>query len=81
LSRFRSGFLRGALRFGGGFSLRFALQMVFYLLGDIRGDGTRVRLFLGDAKTRQKVNNGFRLDLELACQLIDADLGCVTHAS
>jgi hypothetical protein len=35
----------------------------------------------GYAKTSQEVNDGFGLDLELTGEFIDADLGCVTHAS
>jgi hypothetical protein len=42
---------------------------------------TGVRFLFGNAKTGQKVNDGFRLDLEFARELIDADLICVAHAS
>lgn len=45
------------------------------------GDRTGVGLFFGYAKSRKKVNNGFCLDLEFAGEFINADLGCVTHAS
>jgi hypothetical protein len=55
--------------------------MVLNFFRDIGGNGTRVRLFFGNAKTGQKVNNGFRFDLEFARELIDADLICVAHAS
>jgi hypothetical protein len=40
-----------------------------------------MRFLFGYAVTREQVNNGFRLDLKLAREFIDADLGCVTHAS
>jgi hypothetical protein len=40
-----------------------------------------VRFLFGNAKTGQKVNNGFRLDLEFARELIDTDLIYVAHAS
>jgi hypothetical protein len=49
--------------------------------GDIGGNRTGVRFLFGNAKTSQKVNDGFRLDLEFARELIDADLICVAHAS
>jgi hypothetical protein len=66
LCRLRRRFFRGAFRFDGGFRLRDTLQMPLHLLSDVRGDRTRVRLLFGNAKTRQKVNDGFGLDLELA---------------
>ena len=49
--------------------------------GYVSGDRTGVGLFFLDSKTGQKVNDGFRLDLEFARELIDADLICVAHAS
>jgi len=49
--------------------------------GDIGGNRTGVRFLFCNAKTSQKVNDGFRLDLEFARELIDADLICVAHAS
>jgi hypothetical protein len=48
--------------------------------GDFYGDGTGVRLLLGDAVARQKIDDGFCLDLELTGQLIDSYLICVGHA-
>jgi len=78
---FRGRFFRGAFGFGGGFGVGDALQMPLHLLGDIGGNRTRVGLLFGYAKTRQQVNDGFRLDLELAREFINADLGCVAHAS
>jgi hypothetical protein len=55
--------------------------MLLDLFGYVGRNRTRVGLLLGDAKTGQKVNDGFRLDLEFARELIDADLICVAHAS
>jgi len=81
LRGFRGGFLCGAFGFRSGFGVSGPLQLALHLLGDIGGDGTRVRFLFGYAETRQQVNDGFRLDLQLACQLINSDLGCVTHAS
>lgn len=74
-------FLRGPFGFGGGFCVGNALQVTLYLFGDIGGNRTGVGLLLGYAKTCQQVNDGFRLDLQLAREFIDADLGCVAHAS
>jgi len=75
LCRSRRRVLRGAFRFRGGLRVRHALQMVLYLFRDIRGNRARVRLLFRDAKARQEVNDGFRLDLELARQLVNANLG------
>jgi hypothetical protein len=55
--------------------------MLLNFFGYIGGDGTGMRLLFGNAKTGQKVNDGFGLDLEFARELIDADLICVAHAS
>jgi hypothetical protein len=74
-------FFRGAVGLRGGFGVSYALQMTLHLLGDIGRNRTRVRLLFGDTKTCQQVNDGFRLDLQLARQLVNADLGCVAHAS
>jgi hypothetical protein len=78
---FRRCFFRRAFGFGGGFGVGNALQVMLHLFGDIGGNRARVGLLLGYAKTWQQVNNGFRLDFELAREFIDADLGCVAHAS
>jgi len=81
--RFRCGifcFLRGVR---GGVSRRFrirlALQVLADLLGNIRGNRTRVRLFFRDAVARQQVDDRFGLDLELASQFVDAYLIYVVH--
>lgn len=55
--------------------------MVADLFGNFNGDRTGVGLFLGYAKSRKEVNNSLCFDLEFAGKLIDAYLGCVTHAS
>jgi hypothetical protein len=55
--------------------------MALHLFGDIGRDRTRVGLLFGYAEARQQVNDGFRLDLQLARQLVNADLRCVAHAS
>jgi len=79
--RFRGGFFRGAIGFSGAFSVRYTLQVLLNLFGDIGGNGTGVRFLFGNAESGQKVDDGFRLDLEFARELIDADLICVAHAS
>jgi hypothetical protein len=79
--RFRGGFFRGAIGFSGAFGVRYTLQVLLNLFGDIGGNGTGVRFLFGNAESGQKVNDGFRLDLEFARELIDADLICVAHAS
>jgi hypothetical protein len=55
--------------------------MVLNFFRDIGGNRAGVRFLFGNAESGQKVNDGFRLDLEFACELIDADLICVAHAS
>lgn len=80
-SRFRRCFFRGALGFRGAFGIRYTLQVMFNFFRNIGGNRTGVGLFFLDSKTGQKVNDGFRLDLEFARELIDADLICVAHAS
>jgi hypothetical protein len=74
-------FLRGTVGFGGGFGIRHALQVMLNLFRHIGGNRTGVRFLFGNAKTGQKVNDGFRLDLEFAREFINADLICVAHAS
>ena len=74
-------FFRDALGIGCGFGVGYALQMMPDFFGDFDSDRTGVCLLFGYAKPRKKVNDGFGLDLEFAGEFIDADLGCVTHAS
>jgi len=69
---------------GGNCScLRFcsALQLAANLLRNFQGDGTGVGLLFRNAKSGQKINDGFCLDLQLAGQFVDSDLRCVSHAS
>lgn len=80
-SRFRRCFFRGTLGFRSAFGIRYTLQVMFNFFRDVGRNGTGVGLLFGNAKTGQKVNDGFRLDLEFARELIDADLICVAHAS
>ncbi len=77
----RRRFFRSAFGFHGGLGVRDTLQMVLNFFRDISGNRAGVGLLFLDSKTRQKVNDGFRLDLEFARELIDADLICVAHAS
>jgi hypothetical protein len=65
------------LCFFGRFRVRYALNVFAHFLRDIHGDGTGVRLFFCDAVSGQQVNNGFRLDLQLARQLVYSNLICV----
>lgn len=70
--RWLRSFLRGSL---DNRYLHTALQQVANLLGNIDGDRTGVRLLFRYSKVRQKVNDRFRLDLQLPGQFVDADLG------
>jgi hypothetical protein len=67
-------FFRFSLRFRLCFRVRYTLKMFAHLLRDIRGNGAGVRLLFRDAIPGQQVNNRFRLDLQLAGQLINANL-------
>jgi hypothetical protein len=80
-SSFRRRFFRRTLGFRCRFGVRYTLQVVLNFFGYIGRNRTGVRFLFGNAKTGQKVNDGFRLDLEFARELIDADLICVAHAS
>jgi hypothetical protein len=80
-SGLRCSFFRRAFGFRGAFGVRYTLQVLLNFFRDIGGNRTGVRLLFLDSKTWQKVNDGFRLDLEFARELIDADLICVAHAS
>ena len=73
-------FFRLGLGFRRCFRVRYALNMFAYFLRDILGNGARVRLLFCDAVARQQVNDGLRLDLQLARQLINSDLVYVSHA-
>ena len=75
--RFLCGFLCGGSRFGVGNTL----QVMPDFFRNIDGDRAGMRFLFGYAKSRKKVNDGFGFDLEFAGELVDADLGCVTHAS
>lgn len=72
---FFGGCYRGDFRFGD------ALQLAANFFGDLHRNGTGMRFFLGNAKAGQKIDDGLSLDLEFTGQFVDADLGCVTHAS
>jgi len=80
----RRRFLRLFFRFGSRFRLRFffggTLNLLAHLFRNVRGDRARVRLLFRDAIPRQQVNDGFRLDLEFAGQLVYSDLIYVGHA-
>jgi hypothetical protein len=81
--RFRCGLLRcfigGDFLFGGYFRFGDIVEMFPHLYGGVHVNRTRVRLLFGDASFRQIVNDDFRLDLELAGQLVDADLIRLAH--
>ncbi len=74
-------FFRRALRAGCCFGVGNTLQVVPDFFRNFDRDGTGVRFLFRYAKPRKKVNDGFSFDLEFAGEFIDADLGCVTHAS
>ena len=63
----RGSFLRFFLRFGCSFGLSFGfcdpLNFLSYVFRNVGRNRTGVRLLLGDAETRQKINDRFGLDL------------------
>ncbi len=67
-------FVRFGLRFRRCFRVRYSLKMFAHFLRNIRGYRARVRLLFRDAVSGQQVDNGFRLDLQLASQLVNSDL-------
>jgi hypothetical protein len=77
----RSRLFRRALGFRRAFRVGYTLQMMLNFFRYIGRNRAGMRFLFGNAKTGQKVNDGFRLDLEFARELIDADLICVAHAS
>ncbi len=52
-------FLRGAFRIGSCLGVSDIFQMMADFFGSFDGDRTGVSLFLGYAKSRKKVNDGF----------------------
>jgi len=80
----RGGLFRFFVRFGSSLSLSFGfgnpLNFLSYLLRNVGGNRTRVRLFLCDAETGQKVNDRFGLDLQFTGQFVDSNLIHVAHA-
>ena len=74
-------FLGFAVGFGGCLGVGDTLQMMTNFFSNFDGDRAGMCFFLGYAETRQKVNNGFGLHLELTGEFIDTDLGCVTHTA
>ena len=75
LDRLRLGSLLDGFRFSG------ALQDVSNFFGDVDGDRAGVGFLFGNTKAGQKVDDGFGLDLQLAGELVDANLGRVSHTS
>jgi len=75
---FRSCFLRYFFRGGSGFRGSFGFRQILEVLAhSFRGvniNGTGVRLFFGDARFRQIIEDGLGLDLEVAGQFVDANL-------
>ncbi len=80
-----SGFLCDSLslRRSLGSSLGLCLTQNLFadFLRDILRDRAGVRLLLGYAIPRQKINDRLRLDLEFPGQLINSNLVCFVHAS
>ena len=79
-SRFSCLFIGFYFRLGVGFGLRLSLNCRANFYGNIGRNRTRMRLFLRNAETGQKVNNGFRFDLQLAGQFVNSDLIDICHA-
>jgi hypothetical protein len=63
------------------FLFRSAQKLLAHFLSDVGRNRARVRLLFRDAIPGQQINNGFRLDLEFAGQLVNSDLIDVGHAS
>jgi hypothetical protein len=53
--------------------LRGILKPLADLQRDIDLDGTRVRLFFGDAVLGQQIQNELGLDFQFTCQLVDSN--------
>ena len=56
------------------------MEVLAHFLRDVDGNRTGVRLLFGDAVSRQQVNDGLGLDLQLASEFIDSDLIRIGHA-
>jgi len=50
------------------------VKVLANLFGNLDRNGARMRLFFREANLGQHVNDGLGLDLQLAGQLVDADL-------
>lgn len=76
--------LRFFFHLGGEFRLRFrfrsALNDLAHFFRNVHGNRAGVRFLFRDAEAGQKVNDGLRLDLQFAGQLVDSDLIRVAHA-
>jgi hypothetical protein len=71
--------LRGGFR--AGFRVGESLKVPAYFFRYVYRNRTGVRFLFRDAVSRQKVNDRFGFDLQLAGQLVNADLICVAHVS
>jgi hypothetical protein len=63
------------------FFLSGTLNLLAHFLSDVLRNRARVRLLFRNSIPGQQINDGFRLDLEFAGQLVDSDLIYVGHAS
>jgi hypothetical protein len=82
-SCFGCGFFRGLFGYGSFFGCGFRIgriaEMLAHLFGGVDFNRARMRLFFCDAGFGQKVDDRFRLNLEFARQLVDADLIQIGH--
>jgi hypothetical protein len=69
-----SGSMLGRFGFLGCFASRSAQEMSANLFGFIVLERARVRPFVGDSNFGQVLDDRFAFDLELACQIVDANL-------
>jgi hypothetical protein len=78
-----SGFLRCFIRYCLLFRFRFRVgqraKVFAHSYGGFYFNRTGMRFFLGNSGFRQIINDGLRLDLELASQFVDSDLIRIGH--
>jgi hypothetical protein len=76
-----TGRLCGGFRsFGSRFGVRRSLEVQANLFRDIEIKRARMGFFVGNAKFREVIEDGLRLDLELPGELIDSNLIGVRHS-
>lgn len=64
-----------------GLGFERALELMANFLGNVDRNRAGVGLLFTHTKARKQVNDCFRLDLQLAGQFVNSDLGWITHTS